>query len=199
MNTDNPTPPSRKQEILAAALQCFNEHGFAASTIDMIRERSGASVGSVYHHFGNKDRIGEELYRNAMDEYHGLLQTMLAKAVSAEEGVKALTYAYVDWVANNPEQARFVLYSRGQLAKTGAGDGLTQQTQSHLSLIRDWFKPRIAAGQIKKLPAECYASLVLGAAHDYARLWLTQRAKTNIKQFRQVFADAAWLAVKPEN
>lgn len=195
MNTEK---PSRKQEILAAALHCFNEHGFAASTIDMIRERSGASVGSVYHHFGNKDSIGEELYRNAMDEYHGLLQAMLANATNAEEGVKALTCSYIDWVANNPEQARFVLYSRGQLAQTSAGGTLKQQTQSHLGLIRDWFQPRIAAGQIKKLPAECYASLVLGAAHDYARLWLTQRAKTDIKLFREIFADAAWLALKPE-
>ncbi len=188
---------SRKQEILAAALRCFNEHGFAASTIEMIREQSGASVGSVYHHFGNKESIGAELYQAAMSDYHRILQELLEAAQTAEEGVKAVTRSYVDWVAHNPEQARFVLYSRGQLVKTTAADGLKQQTQQHLGLIREWFKPRILAGQIRKLPSECYASLVLGAAHDYARLWLTGRVKTDIREFREIFADAAWRAVQP--
>ncbi len=193
----NAVKPSRKQEILAAALHCFNEHGFAASTIEMIREHSGASVGSVYHHFGNKESLGAALYQSAMDDYHTILQELLQAAESAEQGVKAVTCSYVDWVASNPEQARFVLYTRGQLVKTAAADGLKQQNQQHLGLIREWFKPQIIAGNIRKLPAECYASLVLGAAHDYARLWLTGRAKTDIREFRQIFADAAWLAVKP--
>ena len=190
---------NRKQEILDAALHCFNQYGYAASTIEMIREISGASVGSVYHHFGNKESIGAELYQLAMNDYHAILQNLLEQAQSPEEGVKAVTCSYVDWVANNPEMARFVLYSRGQLVKSGAADALQQQTQAHLLLIRDWFKPHISSGQIKRLPSECYASLVLGAAHDYARLWLSGRTRTDIKEFRDIFADAAWLALRPGN
>ena len=37
---------SRKQEILQAALACFTEFGVEATTIEMIRDRSGASIGS---------------------------------------------------------------------------------------------------------------------------------------------------------
>ena len=48
---------SRKQEILQAALACFTEFGVEATTIEMIRDRSGASIGSLYHHFGNRERI----------------------------------------------------------------------------------------------------------------------------------------------
>jgi len=33
---------SRKQEILQAALACFTEFGVEATTIEMIRDRSGA-------------------------------------------------------------------------------------------------------------------------------------------------------------
>ena len=35
--------PSRKDEILQAALACFTEHGVDVTTIEMIRDRSGAS------------------------------------------------------------------------------------------------------------------------------------------------------------
>ena len=51
---------SRKDEILQAALACFATWR-DATTIEMIRDRSGASIGSLYHHFGNKERIHGEL------------------------------------------------------------------------------------------------------------------------------------------
>ncbi|MGA4603385.1 helix-turn-helix domain-containing protein, partial [Ectopseudomonas hydrolytica] len=43
----------RRQGIVAAAVAGDQVH----TTIEMIRDRSGASIGSLYHHFGNKERI----------------------------------------------------------------------------------------------------------------------------------------------
>lgn len=188
---------SRKQEILDAALSCFTENGIEATTIDMIRERSGASVGSMYHHFGNKESIAAALYVEALAEHGEYQQQLLAKARSAEEGVKAIAHAYVDWVSANPEKARFVLYSRGVIAKSEMGGELLERTRKHITEVQAWFRPYIENGTLKKLPLECYGSLITGPAHDYARLWLSGRAKTDIKAYREIFADAAWNAVKP--
>lgn len=188
---------SRKQEILDAALACFNENGIEATTIDMIRERSQASVGSMYHHFGSKESIAASLYTDALDEHNEYQQSLLSVAKSAEEGVKALVYAYSDWVATNPEKARFLLYSRGALAKSNLAGELESRTKTKLADVRRWFQPYLENGQLKKLPAECFSSLIIGPAHDYARLWLSGRARTDIKAYREIFADAAWNAVRP--
>ena len=188
---------SRKQKILDAALHCFNEYGIEASTIDMIREQCGASVGSIYHHFGNKEALGVALYMHAMTDYHTGLQQRLHLAKNAEEGVKAITSSYVDWIVQNPEQARFVLYNRGYLSKNATTEALDLQTKSNGNLLRDWFKPNIKNGNIKSLPPECYPSLLLGPAHDYARLWLSGRTRKTLKEFREIFIDAAWNAVRP--
>ena len=51
------TLPDRKQAILEAALAAFLQKGVLATTIDDVRERSGASVGSIYHHYGSKEGI----------------------------------------------------------------------------------------------------------------------------------------------
>ena len=48
---------NRRRTILAAALACFAEHGYEATTLGQIRERSGASVGSIYHLFASKEEI----------------------------------------------------------------------------------------------------------------------------------------------
>lgn len=191
------TRKNRKQEILDAALACFTESGVEATTIDMIRERSQASVGSMYHHFGSKEAIAASLYVEALGEHHEYQQSLLKKARTAEDGVKAITYAYVDWVSANPEKARFILYNRSVLAKTEKADELKERTRKQYTEILAWFQPFVARGELKNVPQELYASLITGPAHDYARMWLSGRAKTDIKAYREVFAEAAWRSVKP--
>jgi len=188
---------SRKQDILDAALACFNEHGIEATTIEMIRERSGASVGSVYHHFGSKEVIAATLYIESIAGYHAYQMELLAKAVTAQDGVKAVTYAYIDWVSENPNRARFVLYNRGVIAKAGMAAELQEQSRRKMSEVIGWFKPFIAKGELKNLPLECYGSLITGPSHDYARLWLSGRTHTDIKAYREIFAEAAWNSVRP--
>ncbi len=202
MNTDNrtarqPEKKSRKQEILDAALACFIENGVEATTIDMIRERSAASVGSLYHHFGNKESIAAAIYVQAMQNYHEARQEYLSAARTAEEGVKAVVHSYIDWVADNPDKARFVLYNRGAVVRGDAAGELESQTKSHLSQALRWFQPYRDNGSLKNVPLECYPSLITGPSNDYARLWLAGRVKSHIRDHREVFADAAWNALKP--
>ena len=189
---------NRKQEILDAALACFTEHGIESTTIDMIRERSQASVGSMYHHFGSKESIAATLYVEALAEHHAYQQSLLEKARTVEDGVKAIACAYIDWVSANPEKARFVLYNRSVLANTGQADELKERTRRHYQEVIAWFQPHIARGTLKSLPPEIYASLIVGPAHDYARLWLSGRAKADIKEYREIFAEAAWNSVRPQ-
>ncbi|HJW56642.1 MAG TPA: TetR/AcrR family transcriptional regulator [Burkholderiaceae bacterium] len=192
----NTVKKSRKQEILDAALACFTEHGIEATTIDMIRERSQASVGSLYHHFGSKESIAVALYLDALREHGECQQSLLAAARSAEEGVKAIVYAYIDWVSANPDKARFVLYNRGALTKSEVKAELESTAKTRVSDVLHWFQPYLESGKLKKLPTECLPSLIIGSAHDYARLWLARRVKTDIKAYREVFAEAAWNTVK---
>ena len=45
-----------------AALELFVTKGFLATTMDDVRRRSGASIGSIYHHFGSKEDLAAALY-----------------------------------------------------------------------------------------------------------------------------------------
>ncbi len=46
-----------QQRILDAATDVFAAHGFTAATMADIVEQSGASIGSIYHHFGGKKEL----------------------------------------------------------------------------------------------------------------------------------------------
>ena len=53
---------ARKASILNAALQCFSERGVDATTIHDIQRAAGCSIGSIYHHFGSREGVAEELF-----------------------------------------------------------------------------------------------------------------------------------------
>ncbi|MDZ4194983.1 TetR/AcrR family transcriptional regulator [Ectopseudomonas chengduensis] len=188
--------PSRKDEILQAALACFTEHGVDVTTIEMIRDRSGASIGSLYHHFGNKERVIAALYLAGTAQYAELLQRGFASAASAEACVKLLVTSYIDWVVANPDWARFILHSRGRVEAGEMGDALREANRQHFAQILTVLAEYRRQGLFKALPDDCFASVVIGPTHDLARNWLAGRTQSELGECRELLAQIAWESVK---
>lgn len=187
---------TRKDEILQAALACFAEVGVDATTIEMIRDRSGASIGSLYHHFGNKERIIAALYLQGTGEYAALLEDGFATAASAEARVKLLVTSYIDWVVANPEWARFILHSRGRVEASELGEQLREANQQHFARILQALAGYREQGLFKDMPVDCFASLIIGPTHDFARNWLAGRTRSELADCRELLANAAWDSVR---
>lgn len=185
----------RRNDILMAALACFTEHGIQGATIDMIRERSGASVGSLYHHFGNKEKIVAALYIEGMRDHQMRLMAALENAEDAESGIRTIVSTFVHWIAENPDWARFVFYARSQVAVLADDPVLQNENRHFWEALQRWFRRHVEGGNIRQLPKDCYSSLIIGPAQDYARRWLSGRASTSLVEHVDIFADAAWRVV----
>ena len=60
---------ARRDQILTAAMKCFGENGFHASSMAELAKRAGMSVGHIYHYFESKDAIIEAIVdRDKEDE-----------------------------------------------------------------------------------------------------------------------------------
>jgi TetR/AcrR family acrAB operon transcriptional repressor len=53
-----------RASIVDAALECFDRHGIAGSTLDQIAAAAGVTKGAIYHHFSSKGEILHELRRH---------------------------------------------------------------------------------------------------------------------------------------
>ncbi|MDE3735972.1 MULTISPECIES: TetR/AcrR family transcriptional regulator [Pseudomonas] len=188
--------PSRKDDILQAALACFSEQGVDATTIEMIRDRSGASIGSLYHHFGNKERIIAALYLEGVSGYARLLEAGFAKVDSAEGCIKLLVACYVDWVLENPDWARFILHSRGRVEASELGEQLRETNRLHHGRIEEILRPYRERGAYREMPRDCFVSVVIGPVQDFTRNWLAGRTRTSLADCRELFIQVAWDAVR---
>jgi AcrR family transcriptional regulator len=54
--------------LLAAARELFGERGYAATSIEEIAARAGVTKGAVYHHFGGKGDLFQDVYEQVMRE-----------------------------------------------------------------------------------------------------------------------------------
>lgn len=69
-------PPSRRAELIEAAMRVFYRHGFHASGLDRILEEGGISRMTLYNHFTSKDELivaalrrRDEMFRNRMMKF----------------------------------------------------------------------------------------------------------------------------------
>lgn len=188
-----PVPSTdRRAAILDAALECFTERGVAATTIKDIRARSGASTGSIYHHFGSKERVAAALYVEALRRYQDGFVAALAAHPGAQEGVKAVVGFHLAWVARNPDLARFL-----QRGRPAAGEQeLRELNRGFFTTVRAWSEPHVRTGALPGLPADLFYSILIGPCQEFSRQRLAGRTSTSLEAAARTLGEAAWRALE---
>ena len=185
-----------KRQILRCALALFNQYGMEATTIDLIRTQSQSSVGSIYHHFGNKEGVIAALYLSALDDQSQLRNAYLRDAKNLRDGVFALVFSYVDWVAANPEWARFMFMARFSLSNSKYGEQLNAANAARNEALKEWVGRYGHQERLQAHPFELLPSLLIGAAESYCRAWLSGRVKQSPEVYREPLAHAAWQSLE---
>ena len=183
----------RREEILAAALDCFSERGYERTTIDDIRALSGASVGSIYHHFGGKEQIAAALYVEALRDYHSGFLALLGEG-STERTIKAMVRHHLRWVEEKPQLAGFLLAPRAAELQLASQAGVRALNRAAFDALESWRGAR--AAELQPLSFDAFYATVIGPAQEAARHRLAGRTPTPLRRLERELADAAWRAVR---
>ena len=62
-----PTKEERKNSIMTKALELFSKEGFYQTTMPLIAEKIGMSVGNLYNYFASKETLAKELILHIAD------------------------------------------------------------------------------------------------------------------------------------
>lgn len=182
--------------LMAAALEIFNRVGVNAASIHEICRQAGVSIGSAYHHFGSKQGIADALLVEGLRSNTRQLEARLRATSGAEAGIRTVVESLIQWIESNPDWARFIYTVADLGPRAGAGEPLRRVNAEHRAVIEGYFRPYLEAGALRRLPEECYASLILGPVHDYARRFLSGQVATPLSEHAGLFADAAWQVVR---
>ena len=106
-----------------------------------------------------------------------------------------LVQAYLAWVTQQPELARFLFQVRHSVATGPRKEALAERNKLRYQALLGWLKQGVKDGTIRALPSETYASLLIGQAENYCKAWLSGRVKGNPLDYAETFTDAAWRSV----
>jgi AcrR family transcriptional regulator len=179
-----------------AALDCFTTRGVTATTIEDIRAKSGASIGSIYHHFRSKENLAATLYVEGLRDYQVRLLKDLQRCRSAETGIKAVVAYHLAWIRGHANWARYLLHMREAGFIAGAEGTIREQNRGFFKDLDDWFEPYIRSGAIIRLPPDLFSATVLGPAQAFARHWLAGRTTVTLEQAARILGEAAARATR---
>jgi AcrR family transcriptional regulator len=188
---------ARREAILDAALRCFTEYGYEATTIhDVVRE-SHASVGSVYHHFGDKLGIAAALHADAIADYHRGALEILNAGLGTERTIRDGVAYHLAWIEANPVQARFVFVQRDADVRLAAKPEVRALNRDFFRRVSEWLAGVREAGEVRDLPDQVFQSLWIGPSLELGRGWLTGQYKSPLTSATEDLSEAAWRMLRP--
>ena len=187
----------RREAILEAALECFNDHGYDATTIGDIVRKSGTSVGSIYHHFGDKRGVAAEIYASALEDFIEGAVAILDRDLTTEQTVREGVAYHLRWVESHPAEACFLFVEREADVRREAKPAVRRLNQRLFRRVFDWLAEARAAGDLREVPDQIAITLWIGPCQEIARMWLTRSTATRLTDAAGPLAEGAWRALRP--
>jgi AcrR family transcriptional regulator len=186
----------RRQAILDAALECFSTIGYDQTTLADIRRKAGASTGSIYHHFGSKERIAASLYLDGLRQTQEAGLAAVLHTRTARTGIGAQVGAYIDWVVDHPALATFLFAMRRAPFLDDDEPAIAAlNTDAHERAAR-WIADRVAAGELPDLEPTMRWALVYGPCRHWAGSWLRGTTTTSPDVAKRQISTAVYAALQ---
>ena len=186
----------RRRAILDAALWVFTQRGYQRASIEEIRERSGASIGSIYHHFGGKEQLAAALYVDGLRDYQEQFVRVLRGGADAEATVRAVVANHLLWVADNPRLAAYLLSSREAEVSRATDSELRGMNRAAIDATREWIAEEVAAGELRPMRTQLFYAVLIGPCQEFARQWLKRRDRAALDEALALLPEAAWRAMR---
>lgn len=168
--------------------------GYTQSSIEDIRASSGASIGSLYHHFGGKPGIAAALYVEGIERYQEAMLECLGKAPDAESGIRALVGEHFDWMRKNRDLARFLLGGPDREVLLASGGAVRKLNRQFARPIEQWLSEAQERGEIRDVGFELIEALIIGPCNELTQLWLRE-GRAPQKGAIETLGDLIWQAI----
>jgi AcrR family transcriptional regulator len=168
-----------REDLLAAGLAVFDRDGFDGATVAAIRTRARASNGSFFHFFGSKKELAGTLFLEILGRYHAAVLAGVAESCGAQEGVRRLIGAHLDWVVTNRREARYLFeISRSEWTEE-VRDAQREQNSRLAEAVERWRTPLLVRGELLPMTATLFFSQIIGPAQIFCRAWLSGRDRAD--------------------
>lgn len=150
-----------KEKILGASLMLFTKRGYFNTSVPEIARTAQVSVGSIYHHFKDKEDVARALYQGLMEGLQEELGRIAREYSTAHDRCRAVMRLLVELTESNQEAMDFMLYAKHREFLANERPVCSSKP---FETMRDFVKKGMVDGEIRKIDVMVATSCLFGGA-----------------------------------
>ncbi len=137
-------------DILEAAARVLVEQGFEAMTTNMVAERAGVSVGSLYQYFPHKAALVAELIERRADAERDFMQAWIAEVSGRDlvESIEAIVRGALAFRATAPDLHRALVEQMPHIGRFDALRARVERASEGLVALLELHVDRLPWGDV---------------------------------------------------
>jgi len=176
-----------RQQILTATLKLFSNKGYFNTSVRDIARESSVSIGSIYHHFKDKEGIASAMYNDLIDRMVIQLEEIKTCNTNTHDRCRAVIELLFEMTEEEPEVMEFMLSSKHR-------DFMPNEkpvcSSTPFEMMRELVKDGMVSGEIQVMDLMVASSCLYGAS---LRM-ITSRLDGLINKPLQEYVDAIWVS-----
>lgn len=191
-----------RERILVAGLRLFVRQGYFNTNVPDLSKESKCSVGSIYHHFKNKEEVAAALYCAGISSFRNSLEGSIDFNCDISAILKAIVVFFLKFTEQNVELSKYLWLSRHNEFMSGqymSGSIKHPTMIGHDNLGRmltTAIKGGIRSEKLRPVKANVIWSVLFGVPLAYARDWLDGYNQEAPSKVADSLAEMCWLALK---
>ncbi len=153
-------PHDRRETILSVALQLFTERGYFNTSVHDIQKLANVSIGSIYHHFGNKEAIAKALFLDIENSLNEAITGIMLNHRSCHDRCRSVISYLFETTEKNQQMMKFMLYAKHQEFMP---DEKPVCSSRPFSLMKDMVIDGMKNGELRVMDPSVAAVAVFGA------------------------------------
>lgn len=157
----NVQPGQISERIIAAALQLFTQHGYFSTSVPDMARAAQVSVGSIYHHFKDKEDVARALFVGLMEGLQEALAKIAHDNATAYDRCRAVMAMLFELTESNRDAMDFMLYAKHR-------DFLPSErpvcSSKPFETMREFVQDGMENGEIRNMDVMVATSCLFGGA-----------------------------------
>lgn len=178
--------------VLGAALRLFTEKGYFNTSVHDIGRTAGVSIGSIYHHFGDKEGLARTLYAALTARMQHLIEGVVYREGSSHDQARELVARLFAWTEAEPREMAFLLYARHREFLPNEPPVCASRP---FAMMREMITRGIARGEIRQMDVMVASASLFGGPIRMITSRLDGILPQPLPGYLDEVWDCAWRAV----
>jgi AcrR family transcriptional regulator len=185
-------PDETKLNILSASFTCFEKYGFKKTNISLISKESNVSIGSIYHHYSNKESLYYELYNMYLEEMLFSIHKNIHTLENPKTFIQKFCTSYLEWVEQNQLKSKFIYW--GAISEIDFTENRTSNFDKtpYLNDIASKIMSFSKKNLIENFPINIYEVVIVAPLSEYSRRFLTNPVAYPMNTAIKILPNVVW-------